>query len=191
MEEPIYVFRTNEANVPKLGGRPLHEFLKKAVFIFAIAIVALSLIFQENMWGELSVSAKAVFIFLVVYALLLGRNKKAFRSSPVEIWFYHEYLVVYRPVFRYNRWSTRREFNTMQYAEIEKCVYVKRHQELYFYGTVNSIWYDVDKQGNVSQTPTYSKAKANTSQCIDCSYADDLSFLNAVSQCTGKTIMIE
>ena len=132
MENPNYVIKTNEAVlVPKKQSSGF-TFLKTGVWIIVAVIVIGSLLFQDNLFSELSWTARILLIVLALGVTFLG-GKKEYAPSPMELQFFDDHLVLYLPKRYYSKNVTRMEINRMKYSEITKCVCTKQNLSVFIY----------------------------------------------------------
>lgn len=150
-EKPNYVLKANEGIlVPK---NPSLVPLKKAVWIIVALIIIGSLIFQDNLFTELSWSAQILLIALAIGVTIAGGNVRV--PSPFEIWFFDDYLIVYREKRYYDSKVTRKEYNKYYYKDISKVEYRKLTNRIQFEGIIESVWYNYNKDGTLPEKPTY------------------------------------
>lgn len=64
-------------------------------------------------------------------------------------------LIVYREKRYYNRKVTRQEYNKFFYSDTSKIEYRTANNRINIKGTVESIWYDYNKDGTLPEEPTY------------------------------------
>lgn len=128
-------------------------FLKTGVWIVVVVIVLGSLLFQDNLFLELSWTARVLLIVLAFGVTFLG-GKKEYAPSPMELQFFDDHLVLYLPKRYYSKRVTRMEINQMKYSEITKCVYKTKSQRIHLYGNGTSTWYNYEADGTIPQTPT-------------------------------------
>lgn len=153
MNKPNYVIQTNEAVlIPTKQSRGF-TFLKTGVWIVVAVIVLGSLLFQGNLFSELSWTARILLIVLALGVTFLG-GKKEYAPSPMELQFFDNYLVLYLPKRYYSKRVTRMEINQMKYSEITKCVYKTKSQRIHLYGNGTSTWYNYKADGTIPQAPT-------------------------------------
>jgi hypothetical protein len=155
LEKPNYVLKANEGVLVPKNDNPGLGILKKAVWIIVGVVILGSIIFQENLFSELSWSAQ---VLLVVFALGLtftGGNKRV--PSPFEVWFYDDYLIVYREKHYYSRKVSKKEYNKFLYKDIEKIEHRTVTERIGIYGKIEAIWYDYKKDGSLPEKPTYHK----------------------------------
>ena len=153
MNKPNYVIQTNEAVLIPTKQSSGFTFLKTGVWIVVTVIVLGSLLFQDNLFSELSWTARVLLIVLVFGVTFLG-GKKEYAPSPMELQFFDDHLVLYLPKGYYSGRITRMELNQMQYSEITKCVYKTKSQRIHLYGKGTSTWYNYKADGTIPQAPT-------------------------------------
>lgn len=151
--QPNYVLKANEGVlVPKNDSTALH-LIKKAFWIILGVIIIGSIIFQDNLFTELSWTAQVLLIVIGIGILINGGNERV--PSPFEIRFYDDYLVVYRNKHYYSKKVQRREYNKFYYKDIEKIEYRKNTKRIQIEGTIEAIWYDYNKDGTLPEKPNY------------------------------------
>ena len=153
MNKPNYVIQTNEAVLIPTKQSSCFTFLKTGVWIVVTVIVLGSLLFQDNLFSELSWTARVLLIVLAFGVTFLG-GKKEYAPSPMELQFFDDHLVLYLPKRYYSKRVTRMEINQMKYSEITKCVYKTKSQRIHLYGNGTSTWYNYKADGTIPQAPT-------------------------------------
>lgn len=151
--EPEYILKTTEAVVLPVRERRFPKPLRIAVYAITTAIIVFSLIFGENLFAELSFMAKVLLIGLLI-TVITDRPNKEYTSSPIELWFYPDCLVTYRPNRRSSSGKSRREICRMDYADITKTIYLTKSQRIQIYGNGICIWYNCRKDGTLPEQPT-------------------------------------
>lgn len=150
-EQPNYVLKFNSVASKKLEDE-MSKFKKPVVFII-IAIIFGSIIFGENLFVELSWTARIILIGLAIAVLFSGKSEDV--EVPSELQFYNDYFILYRPQFYYGNVS-RREYLKMEYKNVSECVYEKSTYSklIKIYGDGRSIWYNFKKDGTLPTQPT-------------------------------------
>ena len=93
VEKPNYIIRTNEAVLfPKEQSGGI-VYLKIGVIVVVVVIIVGSLLFQQNLFAELSWTPRIILITLVLTILTMNGGKE-YGPSPMELQFYDEYLVL-------------------------------------------------------------------------------------------------
>lgn len=190
MESPNYVLKTNEAVLmPKNQSKGM-EFLKIGVWVIVLMIVIGSLIFRNNLFSELSWSARVLLVVLA-FAVTLVAGKQENVPSPIELQFYDDYIILYRPKRYYSRRVTRMEINKMHYSEITRCIFRVQSQRIHIYGNLAATWYDYDKNGRIQQTPTYNRIVADTMCYFSTRCAAGVDFKNIIEAHSPIQVTVE
>ena len=189
MDKPNYVLKINEAVLmPKEVSRG-KRILKTCVWIIVGIIVLGSFIFQDNLLAELSWPSK---IFLIVLAIGFGfyGDKKEYTPSPMELQFFDDYLVLYLPKRYYSNRVTRKEINTMKYADITKCVYKSKSNRIHLYGNGTSVWYNY-KNGTLPEKPTENRTFTQGLIYFNTSLAPEVDFVGEIERNSPLRVIIE
>lgn len=154
MEEnnkPNYVLKFNDSTLQKVEDK--NSKMKKAVVIIIAIIVIGSIIFGENLFLELSWTARILLICLAVGFLFSGKREDV--PNPAELQFYDDYLILYCPKKCYSKKNCRKEIFKMNYKDITNCKFLKNTYSKRFqiYGNGQATWYNYDKDGNLSNQP--------------------------------------
>ena len=190
MNEPKYVFKTYDAELRKEETNKGISILKKVVWIIVGIIIVASIIFQENIFMGLSSTARVFLILLILYTFSMG-SKTIWVRTPIELQFFDECLIIYRSNYLYNKKNTRREFNTIKYDKISKILFREESKRININGGVESTWYAIDAQGNVSDSPMYNKKEENGMQCIEGRFMENLEILEVLEKYTNTKVEIE
>lgn len=154
MEEnnkPNYVLKFNET--VRKTVKDTNYKIKIAVIIIIAVIILGSIIFQDNLFSELSGTAKILLISLAIGVMFTGKTEKI--KSPIEIRFYDDHLIVYREKRYYSKKVSRKEYNNFFYKDITSCEYNLNVKRIDMVGKVDSTWYDYNKDGTAPQNSTY------------------------------------
>ena len=179
---PNHVLKTSEAVLKPARDNSSAHKIKVTIWVVVAIILMASFVFRENIFSELYWTARCLLFALAIGTCFNG-PKKVNMPSPIELQFYDSCLVLYRPKRYYSPKVTRREINTMKYSEITKCLYKAESQRIHFYGTVDAKWFNFDKTGAISKTPTYDRVVHDTLLYIStrCSDVDFVSEIEAHS----------
>lgn len=134
-EKPNYVLKANEGVLV-----PKNENLvpiKKAVWIIVGLIILGSFIFQDHLFSELTWSARIMLIVLAILVSFAGGTKMV--PQPFEIWFFDDYLIVYREKNYYSKKLIRKEYNKFFYKDISKCIYRTTSEKFTIFGILEFI----------------------------------------------------
>ena len=156
MENAKYVLKMEEGVLIPSEASVKTRFLRFAIGGIAIIIVLGSILFGENLFIELNWLVQILFIGLFIKFVVLG-EKKIDTPSPMEIHFYEDYLVLYRPKIYCSKNLIRREYNTMKYNLITRIKYMKNERQFHIYGQVIGKHYKYLKDGSVDIVPHYDR----------------------------------
>lgn len=155
MEEPNYIVRANEGvRMPKNDTLALY-YTKKVLGWTIVLLIVWSFVFRESLLRGMSMGA----LVLLVCAFLRVRTltKEEFVPSPFELWFYTDYIVIYREKYYYHTKLSRKQYDKFYYKDIHQCLYHEHSHRMDILGIVEGIWYDYNKDGTVPDKPTYHK----------------------------------
>lgn len=187
--KPNYVLKTNEAVLVSKDSNMI-SMLKVAVWIVVTIIVFGSFLFQENLFTEITWSTRIMLVVIAIVVLVVG-GKKENVASPMEIQFFDDYLIVYRPKRYYSKKVTRMEFNKMMYSDISRCVYKARSKRVHIYGNVFATWYDYNAEGEPSTMPTYDRYVIDTLCYFSTRCALDVDFKYIFEKNSPVQVIIE
>ena len=176
MLKPNHVLKTDEAVLVPTKDKSSSHKIKVAVWTILAICLLLSFVFRENVFGDLNWTTRWLLIALALGTCFIG-PKKTNVPSPIEIWFYDDYLVLYRPKRYYSFRISRCEINKMNYKDITQCLYKTESHRIHFYGTVEAKWFNFNKKGEMSREPTYNRVVKDTLLFIStrCSNVDFVS----------------
>lgn len=182
--------KTNEAVlIPTNQSRGI-TFLKTGVWIVVAVIVLGSLLFQDNLFSELSWTARVLLFVLALGVTFLG-GKKEYVPSPMELQFFEDHLVLYLPKRYYSKHVTRMEINQMKYSEITKCVYKSKSQRIHLYGKGTSTWYNYKADGTIPQTPTQVRNCTAGLLYFNTKFAIDVDFKTEIEKHSPIQVIVE
>ena len=190
MEKPNYVIKTNEAVLIPTKQSSGFTFLKTGVWIVAAVIVIGSLLFQDNLFSELSWTAQVLLIVLALGVTFLG-GKKEYAPSPMELQFFDDYLVLYLPHRYLDDSETRKQINIMKYSDITKCVYKSKSTRVQIYGDGQSTWYKYKKDGSLPEKPTRDRFVTNGMIYFNTCLAADVDFIKEIEKHSPLKVIIE
>lgn len=190
MDSPQYVIKTNEAVLVPTKQSNGFIFLKTGVWIVVGIIVIGSLLFQENLFLELSWTTRVLLIVLALGVTFLG-GKKEYMPSPMELQFFEDRLVLYLPKRYYSKKVTRMEINEMKYSEISKCVFKTSSKRIHLYGNGTSTWYNYKSDGTLSQEPTQVRNYTAGLIYFNTQLATDVNFITEIESHSPVKVIIE
>lgn len=149
---PTYVLHANEGVLVPVRGK--NQFRVRKLFAGSVAALFLgSILFRSNLFAELSFGAQMLLIALAAGVWLRPEPQKRV-ASPIELRFYGDYFVLYRPDRYYSRRVSRKEICYMKYCDVTRCVYKSGAQRIHIYGGGVSEFYRADKNGRIPEEPT-------------------------------------
>ena len=155
MENPIYVLRTNESAWAPTQNAKQVVFAKNAVRVIFVILLLGSFVFGDNLFGELSLTAKALLIALFLGTCFIKDKQKV--AKPFEIRFYADYLELYRKRRYYSPKVSRKELSKFMYKDIEEIVFRTGTHRLNIYGIMECICYKYNRDGSLPEKPCYHK----------------------------------
>lgn len=189
MNKPNYILKTNEAVLVSKDSKALVA-IKVAVWIIIAVMVFGSLFFQENLFAEITWSTRILLIVIAIGVMFYG-GKKENVASPIEIQFFDDHLIVYRPKRYYSKKVTRMEINKMMYSGIKRCVFKARSRRIHIYGDVHATWYNFDAQGIIAQTPSYDRIVTDTLCYFSTRCATDVDFKKVIEEHSSVIVTVE
>lgn len=154
MDSPKYVIKTHETVSMPTGNNQPFATLRIVVWVIIAVIILGSFVFGDNLFSELSWTARMILIALAI-GISFGGPKSEPVASPLEIRFYSDYLVVFREKRYYSRKVSRKEYNKFFYSDISKIECDYRTKRLDFIGKIDAMWFNYNKDGSVPQNPSY------------------------------------
>jgi hypothetical protein len=155
MDSPNYVLQAHERVFVPKNDNPMLGVVKVAVWVIVAVLILGSFIFGENLFGNLTWTARISFIVIAIMVCFIGGSKQL--PSPFEIRFYDDYLVVYRKSLYYNRRTSSMVFFKFYYKDIKKCEYDEMTHKTNIWGYLEATWYNYNKDGTLPQNPTKQK----------------------------------
>lgn len=154
-QQPNYVLKFNETDSRKVKDR--NYYIKKTVVIIIAIIVVFSIIFGENLFLELSWTARILLIAIALGILFTGKKEDV--PSPAELRFYDDYLLLFLERKYYSERSIKQEYLKMKYSDITKVKYLPNtsNKRFQIYGNGHSLHYDLKKDGNISKKASRDK----------------------------------
>lgn len=175
---PNYKLRVNEAvSVKKDKKTPP---MKIVVMTIAGILLVGSFVFGDNLFMEMSWTARFLFCMLFFGTVLTG-GKREDEPSPAEIWFFDDYLVIYREK-RYNSTARkyRMEYTTIRYSGLNECEHDTKMKRLSFRGDMHFKIYEYDGNGVVSTTAKHDNFATGGIDCIRTLFAPDVDFASEI-----------
>jgi len=152
-ERPNYVLKFNEGNMVPKHESVAKDIVKTLFYVWAVILILGSIASGSFLFWEMSLMAKCSF-FAVIGFLLKTRGYER-KKSPCELWFYNDYLILFRPRVYYSKRNIRQEYYKYFYRDIKKCEYRTKVKKINLYGVYEGILYKYRKDGTLSAKPFY------------------------------------
>jgi hypothetical protein len=186
-EQPNYVLSFNEGVlVPKKNK---YSFMKKAVIAIIVILVIGSIIFQDNLFLELDWTTRILLIGIALSVLFTGGSQRV--SSPMEIQFYNDYLILYREKRYYSKKVTRKMFDKFYYKDISQCQYKTTSKRINIFGTVEGIWFNYNKDGSLPDKPTYHRTTVGGIDYFYTSQEPNIDFVKEIEAHSPIKVIVE
>lgn len=155
MEKPNYVLKFNEGNmVPK--NESIVRTILKGIMVFALIILIIGSVLSGSfLFFEMSLSAKICLFMAIGYLIKTGGHVR--KPSPCELWFYDDYLILYRPKVYYSKNNIRQEWYKYNYKDIKKCEYRTKVKKINLYGVYMGVIRNYKKDGSLNPEPSYER----------------------------------
>ncbi len=155
MEKPNYVLKADESVfTPKNKNAVLEIIVIGCIIIVGITLI-ISLLFQLSAVLSWFMGLLLLLLFgRLISSPFLGRNSISV-SSPLEIWFYDDHLIIYREKLYCNKRLSRKTYDKLFYKDIHRCEYRMISAKVIFDGVTERVWYDYNKDGSLQQNPSY------------------------------------
>lgn len=154
MEEPKYVYKTNEKVDKPVSDSSVYSGIRIATWIIVGLIIICSLIFQSNLLGEMSWTTRMIFIALVIGGIFCHPKTQP-TPSEMELWFYDDYFVVYKSNIYYDAKSSHREYFKFYFSDVSGMNYNCFTKRFNIYGKVDATFYKYNKDGTLPNEPYY------------------------------------
>lgn len=153
---PLYRLQFKELiNVPKNKTYSVQIIIRNVVWAIVAILFIGSLFFKENLFGEMTWTHRVLLIALAISVSYTGGKKKV--ESEAELWFYSDYLVLYREKRYCTPKVTRKQYEKFLYDDIEKIIYRNHTNRINIEGRFEATYYNYKKQGIVSAEPNFNK----------------------------------
>lgn len=148
-----YVLKANEAILVPIKPSKIPSVVRKGVVAVWAAILLFSLLIGENLLNEMNGITLVMLVGLSLTALLYS-PKKEYQPSEIELQFYDDKLILYRPQCYYDESTTRREICELRYCDITECLFKARSCRIHIYGDGVITWYNMKKDGTFPEKPS-------------------------------------
>lgn len=186
-EQPNYILKFNDSTLKKVNDK--NSKIKNAVIVIVAILIIGSFIFQDNLFSELSWTARILLICLAIGVMFTGKKEEI--DTPAELRFYNDYLVLFRPKKYYSKKVIRQEYFIFNYNEITKVKFLSNShsKRIHIYGNTHAIWYNFNSDGSLPATPTYDKSINDTLAYFTTFKNTDIDFIREIE--THSPIKVE
>lgn len=186
MEVPYYVLKANEG-ITVHKDPSVNPVKVVVVGIIAVSIFG-SIFFKDSLLSEIPWKVRIALIFL---CLRICSSGKRWVPSPMEIWFYNDYFVLYKEKHYYDRKLSRKEYYKIYYKDIEKFEYKILSKRMTIYSTMEITWYDYNKDGSLPAQPTYHRKVEDTICFFYTNMDPNVDFLAEIEKHSPIRIVVE
>ena len=190
MEKPKYTLKTNEAVMQSPKQATWFKVIKIIALLLVAGILIGSVFAHKNLFMEMPIIVRILVVLFIVGVIVVSMRKKD-TPSPMELQFYNNQLVLYRPMKVYSGQKARREMNTMKYTEITDCVYKTKSQRIDIYGSVKATWYQFYKNGQMAKSPTSDRYVKDTLLFFRTNFATDVDFKKEIEEHSPIRVRVE
>lgn len=139
-------------------------------------------------FNDFSFYAKAVYISILFYAISQRGSVRV--PQNMEIWFFDDYMILYRPKCVYNSTCVRREFNKFYYKDLHRIEYRNVISKVVIYGVYEGKYYKYKRGTNeLNLKPSYHKTVDSVDRFYTM-YAKDIDFLGMLKKYTGIDVEV-
>jgi len=172
VDSPKYIYKTTEGTFIKAELSKGVKILKRFTYIVVVLMIICSLLFQKNMFLEISFAGQACLIFVIIRLFIINQPKEM--STPVEIRFYDDYLIVYREHAPNASFYNLISYDQVSYSDIYNCIIERKSHEFQIYGyNMKSTVYMYKSDGTISDKPKEDKVYKEGSIIIRIPVSDD------------------
>lgn len=156
MNKAKYILKINEGVLVPKTNKNSTDIVRKIVIAISVILVFSWFVFKESIYSELSIFTKIFFLTLFFkYVILTSGGVDV--PSPMEIIFYDEHFLVYRPRIWRGKNCIRRESDTIRYDQVTMIKYVSSSRRFHIYGTFSGKYYKYKKDNTLDDIPCYDK----------------------------------
>lgn len=190
MEQPNYVLQTNEGVLKPDDPSVVNYYLRKAVISIVLIALLLSLLFGENLFREFTWTAR-ILLFVIGIIAFFGYGKEHYEPSPMELQFYNDYMVFYKPKRYYTPRRSRKEYDQLYYKDITKVLYKVGAKRLHIYGNMHSVWYNYRQDGTIGTTPDYDRHVKGGICYFSTVCAENVDFVHEIESHSPLKVIVE
>lgn len=155
-KEPNYRLEFHEPVYFKPPLRWWMIAIRTVISILVFYWFLFSVVGQEKvLWDELPLVQRLFLAALMIYLFRI-RGQDIIIPSPMELWFYDDYFIIYRHKMNYYYGKLKlREYNIIDYATVTKFSYSEDSSFITIHADIYEISYKFDKNGVLSKKPKH------------------------------------
>ena len=188
MNIPSYIIKAQSAELIPKELSKIDALVKKLVKVIIILIILFSLFFRENLFFELSWTARIILIVLAVTCVFQGGSD--YKPYPMEIRFYEDYMEFFFEERYCSKKLQRQELYTMSYDKT-RIVYERRDKALKVYGDANHKMYNYDKNRNLPETPSKVKDYEDGLFVVFTQFSPEIDFVKEIEEHSPIKVVVE
>lgn len=158
----------------------------KAIFIF---LVLAMVILKINYFSRANFAIKILYILLNLYALPLMLKSEEL-ASPVEFRFYDKYLLVHYPKKYYSKKDIRREEFIFKISDIDYLLFLMDKKVLSIRGKARSEHYSFNKDGEVDNQSKIEEGPREVKLDFDLRFLEDLEIIETLEKYTRLQVLV-
>lgn len=138
--EPNYVLQFDDEQFVPKNETPFFLFVKWFFVVFVFFVILGSILFQDLLWADFSLSIWFCIISVCFY--ILQNNGVHSERCRMQLQFYDDYLVQYIPKRYYSKTLSRMEYRKIYYKDVKRCVFHQNLGKIVIYGLVECRFHD-------------------------------------------------
>ena len=189
--EPNYILKANETTLEPVEGREYFLYLKDGICLITGIITVLSFVIEDFVLSDLSILSRVLLLVVSFILYFFWGIDKVNARTPIEISFYDDYMVFYRPKICYSKKLSRMEYSTIYYKDVTRCVLDTKLKRITIAGDYHFQWYNYNKNGNPTSKPTYDRFVKGTIDVIRTRMVPEIDFVSEIESHTPLKIKIK
>jgi len=185
----LYILRTNEVVwTPKKDMNILAK-MKPVILAIVLVLIAGSIIFKDNLLSEMNWTARVLLGVLFVRTIIEKRTEET--PSPIELQFFSDRLVVFREKRYISKKVQRKEWYTILYNDVSRCILRSNSEKLCIYCNYDAVCFTYRPDGSLSEKPSYQKHVDEGLCFFYTTFAKDVNFVQEFEEHSPLRVVIE
>lgn len=156
MGEAKYILKIKEGVLVPKEKKNSTDIVRIIIGCISAILIIGSFVFGKNLFEELNTFTKIFLIGLFIKFVILT-DVKVDVPSPMELIFFEDHFLVYRPKIWRGKNCIRRETDAMRYDQVTRIKYISESRRFHIYGTFTGKYYKYNKKDILQDTPCYDK----------------------------------